>query len=103
MIRKEQICISNMFRQLKFRDKTFSEWALGWILAKYDRPCIAYSFGVSRDLTFDDELAETYHCSVFFFDPTTAFSTYQHAPTVWFYRLGIGSKYEKSRLAMLRH
>lgn len=64
-------------------------------LAKYDHPCIAYSFGVSRDLTFDDELAEIYHCSVFSFDPSTPFPTHQHAPTVWFYRLGIGSKYEK--------
>ena len=92
-VQTTQILCQNIFRMGRIVDG-------GWevchdLLANYKRSCIAYSFGVLNDLTFDDELAETYPCSVFSFDPTTPFPTHQHAPKVWFFQLGIGSKYEK--------
>jgi hypothetical protein len=58
-------------------------------------PCIVYSFGVLDDLSFDDDIATTYNCSVHSFDPTTPFPTHQHAPQVWFHRLGIGIEHKK--------
>ncbi|XP_048740722.2 uncharacterized protein LOC125654726 [Ostrea edulis] len=79
---------------------------LGWItdggwdvchdkMLQYRNPCIVYSFGVLNDFSFDDEIAATYDCSVYSFDPTTPFGTHQHSPRVWFYQLGIGSEYKK--------
>lgn len=64
-------------------------------MLKYSHPCIVYSFGVSGDLTFDDEVSETYHCNVFSFDPTTVFPTHQHGPNVWFYQIGLGNEHKK--------
>lgn len=90
-----QIFCQNIFRMGQIVDG-------GWDvchdhMVKYTQPCIVYSFGVSGDLTFDDEVSETYHCDVFSFDPTTVFPTHQHGPNVWFYRIGIGNKHEKFR------
>lgn len=90
-----QIFCQNIFRMGQIVDG-------GWDVChdhrvKYPQPCIVYSFGVSGDLTFDDEVSETYHCNVFSFDPTTVFPTHQHGPNVWFYRIGIGNKHEKFR------
>ncbi|XP_061179776.1 uncharacterized protein LOC133188392 [Saccostrea echinata] len=64
-------------------------------MMQYKNPCLVYSFGVFTDLSFDDEVSATYNCKVYAFDPTTPFGTHQHAPKVWFYRLGIGTKYSK--------
>lgn len=64
-------------------------------MLRLKHPFIVYSFGVSADLTFEDEVSETYHCDVYSFNPTTAFPTHQHGPNVWIYQIGIGNKHEK--------
>jgi hypothetical protein len=56
-------------------------------------PCIVYSFGILNDFSFDDEISTIYDCNVYAFDPTTPFDTHQHAPKVWFQRIGIGNDY----------
>lgn len=64
-------------------------------MLKMKSPCIVYSFGVFNDLSFDDEVAATYNCKVYAFDPTTPFDTHQHGPRVWFSRIGLGDSYRK--------
>jgi hypothetical protein len=64
-------------------------------MLQYKNPCIVYSFGISNDFSFDDEVSTTYDCDVYSFDPTTSFGTHKHAPRVWFQRIGIGNKYRK--------
>jgi hypothetical protein len=64
-------------------------------MSQYRNPCIVYSFGISNDFSFDDEVSTTYDCDVYSFDPTTSFGTHKHAPRVWFQRLGIGTEYKR--------
>lgn len=71
-------------------------------MLQYRNPCIVYSFGIRDDLSFDDDIATTYNCNVYAFDPTTPFGTHQHAPRVWFHRLGISSEYRKCFVAPLQ-
>lgn len=67
-------------------------------MVKYFQLCIVYLFGVLGDLIFDDEVLEIYYCDVFFFDLIIVFLIYQYGLNVWFYRIGIGNKYEKFRV-----
>ena len=55
-------------------------------------PCLAYSFGINIDWTFDEELTQTYGCDVFSFDPSIGRKDYRHSAKVWFYNLGINGK-----------
>lgn len=92
-VQTTQIFCQNIFRMGQIVDG-------GWDVChdhmiRFNHPCIVYSFGVSADLTFDDEVSETYHCDVYSFDQSTAFPTHQHGPNAWFNRIGIGNKHEK--------
>lgn len=60
-----------------------------------EKPCIAYSFGINNDFSFDDDMVKTYGCNVYSFDPTMRKETHKHAPKVWFYNRGIGETYRK--------
>jgi hypothetical protein len=71
-------------------------------MLQYKNPCIVYSFGIRDDLSFDDDIATTYNCNVYAFDPTTPFGTHRHSPQVWFHRLGIGSEYQRDFVAPLQ-
>ena len=55
-------------------------------------PCLAYSFGINTDWTFDEELTKTYGCDVFSFDPSIERKDYRHSAKVWFSNLGINDK-----------
>ncbi|XP_078320607.1 uncharacterized protein LOC111112603 [Crassostrea virginica] len=70
-------------------------WNVCHDVMKKMKSCLVYSFGVFKDLSFDDEVSNAYGCRVFAFDPTTPFDTHQHSPNVWFYRLGLGNSYRK--------
>ena len=32
--------------------------------------CLVYSYGISNNWSFDDEMGKTYHCDIRAFDPT---------------------------------
>ena len=55
-------------------------------------PCLAYSFGINTDWTFDEELTQTYGCDVFSCDPSIGRIDYRHSAKVWFHNLGINNK-----------
>ncbi|CAH1776715.1 unnamed protein product [Owenia fusiformis] len=59
------------------------------------RQCTVYSFGIGRDFSFDDEIAET--CEVFSYDPTIGLEDHKRGQHVHFFNTGI--KGEKSRLS----
>ena len=69
----------------------------GWNLC-HDRefrprkPCIVYSFGISDDWSFDEEMSRTYGCRVFSFDPSLGRENFQHSEQVWFYNFGLGGQ-----------
>ena len=57
--------------------------------------CIVYSFGINNDFSFDDDMANTYNCNLYSFDPTMNKGNFKHAERVWFYNRGIGAEYRK--------
>lgn len=68
----------------------------GWDMCIYSsyrpRPkCLVYSFGIKDDWSFDDDVAETYTCTVRSFDPSiNASDQSRRGANIWFYRQGIG-------------
>ncbi|XP_042860562.1 methyltransferase-like protein 24, partial [Penaeus japonicus] len=51
--------------------------------------CLVYSFGIARDWSFDDAMAQ-YGCEVYSFDPTIGLENHQRSEKVRFYNLGLG-------------
>nr|XP_045613130.1 probable methyltransferase-like protein 24 [Procambarus clarkii] len=51
--------------------------------------CIALSFGIERDFSFDDDLDKRFNCKVFAFDPTINKATHRRSDNIMFYDLGI--------------
>ncbi|XP_033743853.1 uncharacterized protein LOC117329810 [Pecten maximus] len=51
--------------------------------------CIVYSFGISSDWTFDDEVSRRYGCEVHSFDPSIGMDDHKHSERVWFHNLGL--------------
>ncbi|XP_071164942.1 uncharacterized protein [Mytilus edulis] len=58
-------------------------------------PCLAYSFGINWDFSFDDVLVETYGCDVHSFDPSMKRSDFRRGDHIWFHNLGISDKTSK--------
>ncbi|XP_070555595.1 probable methyltransferase-like protein 24 isoform X2 [Ptychodera flava] len=50
--------------------------------------CIVYSFGISNDWSFDDDMAE-YGCSVYSFDPFNGYKEHKRSEHNWFYDIGL--------------
>ncbi|XP_071516778.1 uncharacterized protein [Panulirus ornatus] len=53
--------------------------------------CIALSFGIDKDYSFDDDLGLRFNCKVYSFDPTIGQESHTRSPNVMFYDLGISS------------
>ncbi|OWF43806.1 uncharacterized protein LOC110459258 isoform X2 [Mizuhopecten yessoensis] len=51
--------------------------------------CIVYSFGISEDWTFDEEVSRRYGCEVHSFDPSIGMDDHKHSEKVWFHNLGL--------------
>ncbi|PAA58805.1 hypothetical protein BOX15_Mlig031174g2 [Macrostomum lignano] len=56
------------------------------------KPCIAFSFGINNIWSYDDILADKYHCNVHMFDPSMNAKDHQRKTTSWFYRTGLSSE-----------
>ncbi|XP_041370848.1 methyltransferase-like protein 24 [Gigantopelta aegis] len=56
------------------------------------KPCIVYSFGINYDFSFDDDIAKTYECDVYSFDPSMKMNTTRRNDRIMFYKIGIGGK-----------
>jgi len=62
------------------------------------RGCIVYSFGISSDWSFDEEM-QKYGCHIFAFDPSLNVSDHKHSEHIWFYQMGLADRdYEKTVL-----
>ena len=53
--------------------------------------CLVYSFGISGDWSFDDDMA-LYGCKVFSFDPSIGIKPHRHSKSVTFYDIGLGGR-----------
>ena len=54
-------------------------------------PCLAYSFGVRDEWSFEEAL-ERYGCEIFAFDPSMNKGDHDHSSKIHFYKLGLGPK-----------
>lgn len=55
-------------------------------------PCIVYSIGISWDFSFDEDIANTYGCDVFSFDPSMDTDDFRYSDRIMFYNVGLGAK-----------
>lgn len=56
------------------------------------RPCTVYSIGISWDFSFDEDIANTYGCDVFSFDPSMNTNDFKYSDRIMFYNVGLGAK-----------
>ena len=54
-----------------------------------NRRCIAYSFGINNDWSFDEAL-EKFGCEIFSFDPSMNQADHDHSQHIHFYKIGLG-------------
>lgn len=57
-------------------------------VAPQPRKCLVYSFGISNEWSFDEEMEE-YGCEVFAFDPSMKIGRHDHSPGIHFYNWGL--------------
>lgn len=60
-------------------------------LAPSPDKCIAYSFGINNEWSFDEAM-EKYGCRVFAFDPSMNVSDHDRSEWIHFYQIALGSK-----------
>ncbi|XP_069183558.1 probable methyltransferase-like protein 24 [Procambarus clarkii] len=56
------------------------------------RHCIVYSFGISSDWTFDDDISTKYQCKVYAFDHTIGLRDHNRSPFIQFFNMGISNR-----------
>ncbi|XP_052265459.1 probable methyltransferase-like protein 24 [Dreissena polymorpha] len=66
----------------------------GWDLCddrnfRPEKPCIAYSFGINNDFSFDDAVSSEYGCTVHSFDPSMDLRDTQRGHLSYFHARGI--------------
>jgi hypothetical protein len=62
-------------------------------VAPQARNCLVYSFGISNEWSFDEEMEE-YGCQVFAFDPSMNVEPHDHTPGIHFYNWGLSDRDE---------
>ncbi|XP_050707413.1 probable methyltransferase-like protein 24 isoform X1 [Eriocheir sinensis] len=66
--------------------------------------CLALSFGIADDFSFDDDMDKRFNCTVHSFDPTIRTPTHRRSANVMFHNLGIAnSDREQNNMTMARY
>ncbi|XP_069142642.1 uncharacterized protein [Argopecten irradians] len=69
----------------------------GWNICNDSRhrpvtPCLVYSFGISGDWTFDDQISKLWKCQVHSFDPSIGKTDFNRSARISFHSLGIDAE-----------
>ena len=65
-------------------------------LLQKGKKCVAFSFGIQNDFSFDDDIGTILNCTVHSFDPSMRPQEYARSNNTYFHNIGVGAANYKS-------